>query len=304
MDITRHWVSSFLMLCHSCLAFNKWNACSVGLRSDDWLGHSRIFEFFVLIKLLGCFGWMFWVIVHLYYETPPNQFGCVWQEFGSSQYVSEHLRIHPAASVLCHIINKRWWPRAITLPPPCFTDTVVCFGSWAVPLFSSHHSGRGWSWFHLPWESSSRAVMAFLEVQSSLSITEAYEWIAPFSERSVFTFMQSSLYGRLGHWYAYLLDSVVHLAGCCEGVSPNIVAISQMGFFLFSQLKDGLLHLHGELPWSHVVFTAESSKYKHHTSNQLQAFYMLNWWWYNEGTAHTCPWNSLWVNCPITFGPF
>ena len=48
---------------------------------------------------------MFWVTVHPYYETLPNQVGCIWLEL-SRQYVSEQLRIHPAASILCYIINK------------------------------------------------------------------------------------------------------------------------------------------------------------------------------------------------------
>ncbi|MGH0155339.1 UNVERIFIED_CONTAM: hypothetical protein FKN15_053694 [Acipenser sinensis] len=36
---------------------------------------------------------------------------------------------------------------AMTLPPPCFTDEVACFGSSAVPFFStllpSHHFDKG-----------------------------------------------------------------------------------------------------------------------------------------------------------------
>ncbi len=62
IDITRDWVSSFVMLCQAfaaadfscCLfvglssfsfVFSKWNACSIGLRSGDWLGHCRIIHF-------------------------------------------------------------------------------------------------------------------------------------------------------------------------------------------------------------------------------------------------------------------
>jgi len=52
------------------------------------------------------------------------------------------------------------------LPPLCFTDEVVCFGSRAVPrrrhtFFPRHHSGRGWSWFQLSKECFSRTVLAF-----------------------------------------------------------------------------------------------------------------------------------------------
>ncbi len=96
MDITRDWVSSYVMLCQAftaadfscCLfvglsafsfVFRKWNVCSIGFRSGDWHGHRKIFiiilffNTFYLQKLLGCF-WclMSWVIVHLYSEAPSN----------------------------------------------------------------------------------------------------------------------------------------------------------------------------------------------------------------------------------------
>lgn len=40
------------------------------------------------------------------------------------------------------------------------------------------------------------------------------------------------------------------------------------------------------------------------TSDQFQDFYQLNLSWHDNGNAHTCPWNSLWFNCPITFSSF
>ncbi len=109
-------VSSSVMLCQDftaadfscCLfvglsafsfVFRKWNACSIGLKSGDWLGHCRIFPFFNLQKLLGCFCCMFWVIVHLYYEAPPNKLSSIWPNLGR-EYIHIHFRNHPAASVL------------------------------------------------------------------------------------------------------------------------------------------------------------------------------------------------------------
>ena len=77
IDITRHWVSSLVMLCQastatvfsSCLflghfsfsfVFSKWNACSIGFRSGDWLGHCITFHFFALknslVAFTICFG--------------------------------------------------------------------------------------------------------------------------------------------------------------------------------------------------------------------------------------------------------
>lgn len=57
MDNTRHWVSSLMILCQAfnavvcgaiCLLFclQQVNACSIGFRSGDQLGHYRTFLFF------------------------------------------------------------------------------------------------------------------------------------------------------------------------------------------------------------------------------------------------------------------
>lgn len=94
--------------------------------------------------------------------------------------------------------------QAITLPPPCFTDVV---------LFTFHHSHTGWAGVYLSKECLSRTVLAFLDVFFF------FEWLASSSEPSVFAFIQSSLYGRLGYWYAYLQENVVHLLGCWKGFS-------------------------------------------------------------------------------------
>ncbi len=51
---------------------------------------------FYLQKLLGCFCCMFWVIVHLYYEVPPNQLCCIWLNLADSisLYTSEFFWLH------------------------------------------------------------------------------------------------------------------------------------------------------------------------------------------------------------------
>ena len=77
IDITKLLHSSFVMLFQalttaslsSCLIrgvsplsllFRRWNACTIGLRSGYWLGQSKTFHFFPLIKsfvlLAVCFG--------------------------------------------------------------------------------------------------------------------------------------------------------------------------------------------------------------------------------------------------------
>ena len=52
------------------IVFSNWKACSVGFRSGDWPGYWGIIHFFALC----CFHSMFWVIIHLYCETPSYQF--------------------------------------------------------------------------------------------------------------------------------------------------------------------------------------------------------------------------------------
>ncbi len=91
-------VSSLVMLCQastatvfsSCLflghfpfsfVFSKWNACSIGFRSGDWLGHCITVHFLSLQKLFGCFCSMLWVIVHLHCEAPSNEFWSIWLEY-------------------------------------------------------------------------------------------------------------------------------------------------------------------------------------------------------------------------------
>lgn len=72
VDITKGWVSSSAMDCQLCIAaifpcclfvgllalsrvFSKWNACLIRWRSGDWLGHCKIFHFFVLTEALGLY---------------------------------------------------------------------------------------------------------------------------------------------------------------------------------------------------------------------------------------------------------
>ena len=72
--------SSCLFLGHFpfSLVFSKWNACSIGFRSGDWLGHCITFHFFAFKKVFGCFRSMLRVIVHLHCEAPSNEFLIIW----------------------------------------------------------------------------------------------------------------------------------------------------------------------------------------------------------------------------------
>lgn len=83
-----------------------------------------------------CFSHMFWVIIYLQCEG-STPFYNIWLNL-SREYNSVYLTIHLVASISSHIINSEPAPLtvvqacAIMLPPPCLTDDVVCFRSWAV----------------------------------------------------------------------------------------------------------------------------------------------------------------------------
>jgi len=191
MDITRFWVSSFLMLCQAfsgfhllficgpfCLKFSLQQVkCMLNWVKIGWL--TWPFKNIPLLrfnKLLGCFGCMFWVIVHLYYETlyyenPINltAFSWIWAD-SMSLNTSEFIRLllscvtslintsvpvplaamHAQAShFLCCVLQMSWYALDHEL-----------FHTFSI-LFSCHHPGRGWCWFHLSKECFSRTVLAF-----------------------------------------------------------------------------------------------------------------------------------------------
>ena len=90
-----------------------------------------------LKKLFGCFRSMFQVIVHLHCPMSSEAFGWIWADniaWNTSEFILLLL-----SAVTSSINTREPVPLAaihahtITLPPPCFTDEVVWFGSWAVP---------------------------------------------------------------------------------------------------------------------------------------------------------------------------
>ena len=140
---------------------------------------------------------------------------------------------------------------AMTLSPPCFTEEVVCFGSWAVPFLLHTHLFPSF-WYKLIFVSSvhmmlfqnckdffrcylanSNLVFLFLRLTNGSSC----------GEPSVFTLVKSSLHCWLWHTYTYLLESVFDLANCCEGV-------------FLDQGKNYSVILHSWFPWSSGSFGA------------------------------------------------
>lgn len=173
-------------------------------------------------------------------QTLPNH----WLHLsGCEQTVSKHLRVHPAASVRCHVINKHQCPSGSRARPNHHTASAG-FSRWCELfhiLFFCHHSGRG---FMCPKHVCPKLCLLFNKVQSSLPIREAYEWPAA----NPLYLPSYSLYGRLWNWYACLLESVVHLVHCCDDVSLHHGNDSCSNFsdwlFLFLQFLKIELHAH------------------------------------------------------------
>ena len=69
----------------------------------------------------------------------------------------------------------------------------------------------------------------------------AHQWFTSCGEPSVFTLVKSSLDCWLWHTYTYLLESVLDLANCCEGV------------FLHQGNNSSVIH-HSCFPWSSGSF--------------------------------------------------
>ncbi len=154
----RCWVSSLVMLCQastatvfsSCLflghfpfsfVFSKWNACSIGFRSGDWLGHCITVHFFPFKNSLVAFAVCFVSLFICTVKRRPmssEAFGWIWAD-NIARNTSEFILL--LLSAVTSSINTREpvplaaiHAHAVTLPPSCFTDEVVCLGSWAVPF--------------------------------------------------------------------------------------------------------------------------------------------------------------------------
>ncbi len=135
--------SSCLFLGHFpfSFVFSKWNACSIGFRSGDWLGHCITVHFFPfknsLVAFAVCFGSLSICTVK---RRPMSSeaFGWIWAD-NIARNTSEFILL--LLSAVTSSINTREpvplaaiHAHAMTLPPPCFTDEVVCLGLWAVPF--------------------------------------------------------------------------------------------------------------------------------------------------------------------------
>ena len=129
--------SSCLFLGHFpfSFVFSKWNACSIGFRSGEWLGHCITFHFFALknslVAFMVCFGSLSICTVK---RRPMSSeaFSWIWAD-NIARNTSEFILL--LLSAVTSSINTREpvpltaiHAHAMTLPPPCCTDEVVCFG--------------------------------------------------------------------------------------------------------------------------------------------------------------------------------
>ena len=118
------------------LVFSKWNACSIGFRSGDWLGHCITFHFFALKNSLVAFAVCFGSLSICTVKRRPissEAFGWIWAD-NIARSTSEFILL--LLSAITSSINTREpvplaaiHAHAMTLPPPCFTDEVVCLVS-------------------------------------------------------------------------------------------------------------------------------------------------------------------------------
>ncbi len=173
MNVTKDWVSFFVMLCQAftaadfscCLfvglsassfVFSKWNACSIGLKSGGWHGHCRIFHFFTFknpwVAFAVCFGSSSICTI----KRRPINFaavGWIWAD-SISLYTSEFIRLL-LSSVTSSLNTSNPVPleamhaHAITLlhhvsQLMLYALDHELFQAFSI-LFSSCHSGTGWS---------------------------------------------------------------------------------------------------------------------------------------------------------------
>ncbi len=132
-------VSAFILL------FSWWNSYSIRFKSGDWLGQSKTFYFFALLnsltELAGCFGSLSWCNMK---HFPMNLVAFSWILSGKMFLYPSKFILLLSSSIKSSVKLRGSVPEtamhahAMTTPPLCFTDEVVCLGLFAGPFFSPH----------------------------------------------------------------------------------------------------------------------------------------------------------------------
>lgn len=107
--------------------------CSVGLRSGDGLGHSRIFHVFALINWVAL---LVWVVLHLYYEMRPSLTVFSWMWADSLWTPQRSFSCFcPESHHQKTLVSQCHWQPCTPTPSHslCRVLQMMCSGSWAVP---------------------------------------------------------------------------------------------------------------------------------------------------------------------------
>ncbi len=155
-DLYCSWLQLLFFVGLSALSFvlSKWNACSVGLKSGNWLGHCRIFHLLpskspglFLLYVLGHCPLVIWSAIQstLLHLTESGQRVYI------SQYTSELIRLLLSSVTLSLNTSNPVPLEAMHMLIPSYWSTmfhrwccVLCIVSCSKP-FSSCHSGTGLS---------------------------------------------------------------------------------------------------------------------------------------------------------------
>ncbi len=134
--------------------FNSLQRCSMGLRSGDWLGHSRTLKCFLrshsFVARAVCLGSL------SCWKTQPR---FIFNALADGRRFSLKISRYMASFILSFtqisgpgpFAEKQ--PQSMMFPPPCFTEGMVCFDA-TQHSFSSKHDKLSFYqkvlfWFHL-----------------------------------------------------------------------------------------------------------------------------------------------------------
>ncbi len=131
-----------------------------------------------------------------------------------------------------------------------------------------------WKGFSLPWEDHRSATTVVLWTSRLFYVSEL---------TSAFFFPQN-------------------VPNCWFGHSECPCYLSN-GFVLFLKSHNCLFHLYWKILWLHDVGSQQQLPKQMTHLESSPDLLLLNRCNHNQRLAHACPWNSFWVNCPITYGP-
>ncbi len=235
VDITRDWVSSFMIFftaadfscclfvglsTFSCV-FSKWNACSIRLRSGDWLDHCRKIHLFTFknswVTFAVCFGSLC-ICTMTHHPINFAAFSWIWAD-SISLYTSEFIRLLLSSTMSSkNTSNQCHWKPCTLMPSHCST----MFHRWCCMLWIMSCSKPS-PYFYLP------VILTQVDVNFRISkecfsrsglfkkifFWQSLIWPCLHLVVNSLYFLSWSFDCRLWQWHSDLLESVLLLAGCC-----------------------------------------------------------------------------------------